>query len=225
MNPEEIKVGDFVNLKLLVTGIISPVVSIHKDYTLTLELPSGSKYVLRECDFEALSPANGSKNAETSTETPEKEALFAPLKKLESLPPNFPHPETAPKYDPCRKFREGDIVEPCQVKGRWLSEGWKNRKGIHYKVTSDEDDDCVMWVLDPDSHHRKYVVSAFFQLVTPVEDLEPYFIEKSGNGYRLMKRNGKLLANYWETHPHAKAAAVAESDRLNAEYRKGQKNA
>jgi hypothetical protein len=33
-----------------------------------------------------------------------------------------------------------------------------------------------------------------------------------------MKRNGKLLANYWKTHPHAKEAAEAERDRLNAEF-------
>ena len=33
--------------------------------------------------------------------------------------------ETETKYDPCRKFRKGDIVEPCEVKGRWFGAAWK----------------------------------------------------------------------------------------------------
>ena len=44
-----------------------------------------------------------------------------------------------PKYDPCRPFREGDIVTPCQVKGRWCSSAWKGRAGMHFIVTKDED--------------------------------------------------------------------------------------
>ena len=93
--------------------------------------------------------------------------------------------ETETKYDPCRKFRKGDIVVPCEVKGRWFGTGWKNRKGIHFTVTSDEDEEGVMWVEDPKSLHPKDVEAVFFQLVTPVEELEQHNIKKA-----VMTRDG-----------------------------------
>ena len=194
MNPEEIKKGEFVNLKLLVIENFC--------HRLTLEAPSGKKLIVWLEDFEALSPANGKKNA-----------------------------EPAPKYDPNSKFRAGDIVEPCQVKGRWLSEAWKDRAGIHYKVALDEDDDCVMWVLDPDSHHRKCVAAVFFQLVTPAEELEPYIkLENvSSNSIEVRdKRTNKVEATFYFGKDHAytfvQAATLAEAerDRLNAEWKSAQ---
>lgn len=87
--------------------------------------------------------------------------------------------EHEPKYDPCRKFRKGDIVKPCEVKGRWFGTAWKNLKGIHFTVTSDEDEEGVMWVEDPKSLHPKDVEAVFFQLVTPVEELEQHSIKKA----------------------------------------------
>lgn len=134
--------------------------------------------------------------------------------------------ETAPKYDPCRKFREGDIVEPCQVKGRWFGTAWKDRRGIRFTVTKDEDEEGVMWVQDPDSLHSKDVEAVFFQLVVPVEELEPYFVAYDDKFYHVHKKGeAAALAVYYEAkHPHAKEAAEAERDRLNAEHRKERKN-
>lgn len=122
----------------------------------TFETPTGRQVIIRPDDFEAVSPANGIKNTE---------------------------PE--PKYDPRRKFRKGDIVEPCEVKGRWFGTAWKNRSGIQFTVTKDEDEEGVMWVEDPDSLHPKDVEAVFFQLATPVEELEQHSIEKA-----VMTRDG-----------------------------------
>lgn len=136
--------------------------------------------------------------------------------------------EITPKYDPCRPFRKGDIVEPCQVNGRWLSPPWEHRTGIRYEVTKDEDPlTAHMEVKDPDSPHPFLVHAAFFKLVTPVEEREPYKVEESifiKNEWKVWKDGGDktqtLIATYTLAHPNAKAAAEAERDRLNAEYRK-----
>lgn len=139
------------------------------------------------------------------------------------------HPTTEqPKYDPCRKFREGDIVEPCQVKGRWFGTAWKNRSGIRFTVTKDEDEEGVMWVQDPDSLHPKDVEAVFFQLVTPVEELEPYIVYENLSVCGVMHRDekdGKFIAVYFISHygkTIARERAEAECARLNEEYRKEQ---
>lgn len=135
--------------------------------------------------------------------------------------------EPTPKYDPCRKFREGDIVEPCQVKGRWFGTAWKDRSGIRFEVTKDEDEEGVMWVQDPDSLHPKDVEAVFFQLVVPVEEVEPYIVKKYSNFYAVERYNrlADRPATYdIDFHPHAKEAAEAECARLNEEYRKEKDN-
>lgn len=144
-----------------------------------------------------------------------------------------PVKENKPKYDPCRKFREGDIVEPCQVKGRWWSRGWKDLSGIRFTVTEDENEDGLMGVKAPDSIHPQPAEAVFFQLVTPVEELEPYVVEDSiPNAFDICWREtGDNLATYWFNDPpitytqeEAKAAAETECARLNAEWRKEQNN-
>lgn len=126
---------------------------------------------------------------------------------------------TTPKYDPCRLFRKGDIVEPCQVKGRWFGTAWKNRSGIRFTVTKDEDEEGVMWVDDPDSLHSKDVEAVFFQLVTPVEELEPWTLDEADPIFWGIARAGgnpvMLPRDYF-----TKKAAEAECNRLNAEHRK-----
>ena len=170
-------------------------------------------------------------------------AAFSPINPYEPLMLDTINriPENTPKYDPFRKFREGDIVEPCQVKGRWFGTAWKNRSGIRFTVTKDEDEEGVMWVKDPDSLHPKDVEAVFFQLVTPVEELERYIIIHNENNkyYEVCwkdddepdGRTGRVRcrATFWYYHPpqtytqkEAKEAAESERDRLNAEYRKEQ---
>ena len=138
-------------------------------------------------------------------------------------------PETAPKYDPCRLFKKGDKVKLVEWNGRKL---WEDIPHLHriydengtFTVRIDELSGAKVAII-PDAYTENVYLACpvCLKLVTPVEDLEPYFIEEISNGYKLMKRNGKQLANYWEDHPHAKEAAEAERDRLNAEYRKEQK--
>lgn len=132
-------------------------------------------------------------------------------------------PAEKPKYDPCRKFRAGDIVEPCQVKRRWWSSAWQDQRGIRFTVTEDENKDGLMAVKGPNSIHPLPAEAVFFQLVTPVEELEPFFVYEDATSWQV-KKGKSLCARYGKaTHPHAKEAAEAERDRLNAEYRKEQK--
>lgn len=132
---------------------------------------------------------------------------------------------SSPKYDPCRKFRKGDIVEPCQVKGRWMSVTWAERSGIHYTVTEDEDKDGIITIVkDPDCNLPSIASAVFFKLVPPVEELDPYGVSENIHGWIVFKDTpGNVVANFNNTHPNAKAAAEAECARLNAEYRKEQK--
>ncbi len=121
--------------------------------------------------------------------------------------------ETAPKYDPCRKFRKGDMVRVVEWNGRDIA-----RVGEIGHVVSDEHN-CRVEIAIDGWKKEVYYPACHLKLIIPVEEGEPYFIEETSNGYRLMKRNGELLANYWENHPYAKEAAEAECARLNAEYR------
>lgn len=130
--------------------------------------------------------------------------------------------ETAPKYDPCRLLREGDKVQVIARNGRCWGKTGEYLRGAYCFVLEDEERNAMVKVRHNSS---EYVIDpAYLELVTPVEELEPYFIEESSNGYRLMKHNGKLLANYWETHPYAKVAAEAECARLNEDWRKAHKH-
>lgn len=122
--------------------------------------------------------------------------------------------EKTQKYDPCRKFRKGDMVRVVEWNGRDIA-----RVGEIGHVVSDEHNSRVELAIDGWTK-EVYYPACHLKLVAPVEEQEPYFIEKSSNSYRLMNCNGELLAHYWEDHPHAKVAAEAECKRLNAEYRK-----
>lgn len=135
--------------------------------------------------------------------------------------------EPAPKYDPCRKFREGDEVRYVPCNGRECPvmpcDEYYREKTL--TVVKDEDSNHQVLVRTQDGR-EKYIRFCYLQLITPVEELKPYYIDEYPNTCKLMKRDGgKLykLADYWDTHPRFKAAAEAECDRLNEEWRKMQK--
>lgn len=137
-------------------------------------------------------------------------------------------PEPAPKYDPCRKFREGDEVRYVPCNGRECPvmpcDEYYREKTL--TVVKDEDSNHQVLVRTQDGR-EKYIRFCYLQLITPVEELKPYYIDEYPNTCKLMKRDGgKLykLADYWDTHPRFKAAAEAERDRLNEEWRKEQHN-
>lgn len=135
--------------------------------------------------------------------------------------------ELAPKYDPSRLFKKGDKATPRPINGRKLT---KLPENIIVTVTSDEDDFGAVNIeyVSPNIGVKTStsVMAVFLELVTPVEELEPYSVKEtmSHDGWQIV-RDGLPLAIYdSQRHPYAKAAAEAERDRLNAEYRKEQNN-
>ena len=140
--------------------------------------------------------------------------------------------KNAQKYDPCRKFREGDIVE-FDTHGRDISESMK-RAGVtlgeRYTVTEDENNTGYVSFIGADGieHH-----SIFFwlKLVQPVEELETYYLDtittddNNTKPYFMIKtrkhehRIRTFYANDFETIEQTEIAAKAECTRLNAEYR------
>lgn len=134
-----------------------------------------------------------------------------------------------PKHDPTRLFKKGDKVRVVEWNGR------KNiRNGMIGEVVSDEFSCKVELAIDGWTKDVFYP-ACHLELVTPVEELEPYFIyeSKEEESFDIMKRVGKLNLTrnciYYKTEindhaeltrEEAKAAAEAECDRLNAEYRK-----
>ncbi len=133
--------------------------------------------------------------------------------------------ENKPKYDPCRLFKNGDRVTPKEVNGRH-----PGNRGAIFTVRQDEAESGRNILLTLDGHIGSITIdAAYLELVTPVEELMPYSIGKSDyNGFVNIEKKGKIIAMIpygKELHEHkteeeALAAAEAERDRLNAEYRK-----
>lgn len=134
-----------------------------------------------------------------------------------SLPPE------KPKYDPCRLFRKGDVVEPKQVKGRVYSKDSKHLIGKKCIVFRDEEEPGWVVILHEGKNYS--INAAYLELVTPIEELEPYSVGESTDYFSVDDREGEELSIYWkDKHPNAKEAAEAECSRLNAEHRKEQNN-
>lgn len=139
------------------------------------------------------------------------------------------HPiPSAPKYDPCRPFREGDEVRYVPCNGRdcpaMPCDEYYREKTL--TVVKDEDSNHQVLVRTQDGR-EKYIRFCYLQLITPVEELEPYSVEEDKWYWHVLEeRNGgkmtvcKFLKDF---HPHAKEAAEAECKRLNEECRKEQK--
>ena len=146
-------------------------------------------------------------------------------------------PETYPKYDPCRLFRKGDKVRVVEKDGRTVHDPLN---GGLWEVSRNErsggacetsvlvhlfyEDEKIAWQIS--------VPFCFLELVTPVEELEPYRVVRPENYQciRIMKEkriHSSIPFDEEEcvcrTLEEAKAAAEAECARLNAEYRKEQK--
>lgn len=146
-----------------------------------------------------------------------------------------------PKHDPCRLFRKGDIVRLKEWNGRCpaLPEDWKFDNGL-FKVHEDEKFNSSVEITRENSKTVYIAPICFLELVIPVEELEPYYVEEKDIEYQVRMEKGGLdclisvfrYQNYIEgykqyydilpTMKQAKAAAEAERDRLNAEWRKEQ---
>ena len=136
-------------------------------------------------------------------------------------------PEEHPKYDPCRKFKEGDIV------------GYHRRFGRDYKTVPDPGDYKLARVILAEDEESGMVGVEFsetyggdavcfsapwfhLELVTPVEEPEPYSVLES-DAFDIV-RDGKVVMtipftvdDYYDFE-QAQAAAEDWCKRLNAEW-------
>lgn len=131
---------------------------------------------------------------------------------------------TPPKYDPCRLFRKGDIVETNEINGRLPQE---LRGCYRYEVIVGEGEMAsplyvtVKPLLAANYKHLTeiHVNVVFLKLVTPVEELKPYSVVELSNGdYAVYKgderlcvfRDGELVTPVEEIKPYS----VHETDYL-----------
>ena len=200
MNHEEIKPNQMYNLSLYFTRIDKD-----GDYVFSALPSEPDAYYLSADDVEKLvSPINP----------------YTPL----NFPTTTRIPEPAPKYDPCRKFRKGDKVRLVPFHGRCPIMYGENVFGIEEILTVEENENKEYEVLVNGSSARQMFHSCFLELVTPVEDLEPYSVHETDYLYRVMQSvacgEQVVCESRKNTHPHAKEAAEAERARLNEEWRK-----
>lgn len=135
----------------------------------------------------------------------------------------------APKYAPCRLFKKGDVVRVVKNKGRKLE-----CSGSLATVKKDEDENKVLITIDGSGIW--WVDAAYLELVTPVEELEPYYVSTNidCSTCTIFKRvgekklvysayyfvYGKGCTNAIMSINEAQAEAEAECARLNEECRK-----
>ena len=137
-----------------------------------------------------------------------------------------------PKCDPSRPFRKGDIVKRRTVDGRTDPDVPED---IYLAVTTDETEYGNVRVQEPNG--RSVVTKwVFLELVSPMEEREPFYLdeitdededEEQYHFFMIKTRKGEdkirtYYSNKFETIAQVKAAAEAECDRLNAEWRKAQ---
>lgn len=127
------------------------------------------------------------------------------------------------KYDPCRLFKKGDKVRVVEWSGRDIV-----RVGQIGYVVSDEHNSRVELSIEG---WRKGVFypACHLELITPVEELEPYVICENDASYEVRlhsKKENHTMAIYnknaYGDWLKARYAAATECDRLNAEHRKEQ---
>jgi hypothetical protein len=194
MNIKDIKVGETYNVRVKVNRLDKV-----GNVGIVWDSCGRTCYFLLD-DFTPLSPEKGTKNT-----------------------------EPAPKYDPNRLFRKGDIVEPRKGREVYACE-WEDccfhKMDGKYEVQGDEKEGHVS-VIDKETGIDCYVSAFSLELVTPVEELGPYEVEGDDDEkeYSVTNRD-KFVCTYpydsdsFYTKEQAKAAAEAERDRLNAEWRK-----
>ena len=135
-----------------------------------------------------------------------------------------------PKYDPCRKFRKGDRVRVAENKGRCLKP-FTLKIGDVLTVSMDESNDDT-FVIACKWHDRDfYLDPAYLELVTPAEELEiaaifddiktgMWVVTKDNFTHAYFPYRIEISDNIANGKQEAKAAAEAERDRLNDEWRK-----
>ena len=141
-----------------------------------------------------------------------------------SLPSEPPTSAGSPsKYSPLRRFRKGDRVRVVAWQGR--SPGCSALLG---KITTVLHDEHEFGVRIQIGEGESYCTpdACFLELITPVEELEPYEVTESTDYFAVENRSKcDEVATFWkEWHPNPKEAAETECARLNAEHRKNLNN-
>lgn len=130
------------------------------------------------------------------------------------------YPVDATKYDPCREFKEGDVVryKPCNGRDcKSFPDDEFFRERTLTVIASEDSTSHNVMVISQDGRTR-VVEFCYLELITPVEELEPYSVGGSIDGCILYK-NGEHYAEFVNSIDAERACKL-----LNAEYRKEQSN-
>lgn len=140
--------------------------------------------------------------------------------------------EEKPKYDPFRLFKKGDRVRIVKCSGRCYTTFWEPFVGVEMYVKTSETAYSLPEV--ETAKGLQPIDPAYLELVTPVEELNPYSVHESEviQGFDIVRDKlcvmtfpfGAKECGWYYNRLAAKEAAEAERDRLNAEYRKEQNN-
>lgn len=141
-------------------------------------------------------------------------------------------PTEKSKYDPCRLFKKGDKVTPRKLFGRCYSTATAMIIGKICTVLHDEIEHytvSIRW-----SGGECNINTAYLELITPVEEIEPYSVLETDtiNGFDIMRDGlcvmtfpyGSKEAGYYRNELAAKEAAEAECARLNNLYKQELEN-
>ncbi len=154
----------------------------------------------------------------------------------------YAHPSTVsivnPKYDTCRLFKKGDKVRAVEWNGRkpyaHLDDPYRDcpLKMVEGKIFIVRNEGLACTFVTTEDRLADYdIPTCHLELVTPVEELEPYSVVRPENYQcvRIMKEK-RIHSSIpfdeeecvYRTLEAAKAAAEAECERLNTEWRKEQ---
>lgn len=146
-----------------------------------------------------------------------------------------------PTYDTKRLFKKRDIVRVVERDGRLPSSVGLIEPGHIYTVYADEDDGEVILDIGLGTEGGEAVEWYYLELITPVEDNLPYYIEEKDIEFQVRMRvededclistfRFKNIVEAYRRYStmlpsmkQAREAAEAECERLNEEYRKEQK--
>ena len=135
--------------------------------------------------------------------------------------------DSQPKYDPCRLLRKGDRVQVKKRNGRCNGKDGEYLREAFCEVADDEVPNELVRVYHNSSEYR--LDPAYLELVTPVEELEPYTVDGCGFAPTFyVLKYGKVYmtipykegSSLFQTREEAKEAAEAECNRLNDEWKK-----
>lgn len=136
------------------------------------------------------------------------------------------------KCNPYRLFKKGDKVRIVEWNGRKRSLVSSMNASVlttcEYFFVKENEDDSLVYVTDDRKIGYMCLPPCYLELITPVEEIEPYYIEETEYEFCVTimvgERKDTPATYHKKMHPNAKAAAEAECKRLNEEWRKNKNN-